>query len=48
MALLFDNDDPNASQGFKNLKAAPPGSVKRHSELAPGRHEELTPSCLPI
>ena len=22
MALLFDNDDPDASQGFKNLKAA--------------------------
>jgi hypothetical protein len=26
MALLFDNDDPDASQGFKNLKAAPAGS----------------------
>ena len=25
MALLFDNDDPDASQGFKNLKAAPAG-----------------------
>ena len=21
--------------------------VKRHPELVPGRHEELTPSCLP-
>ena len=26
MALLFDNDDPDASQGFKNFKAAPEGS----------------------
>jgi hypothetical protein len=26
MALLFDNDDPDASQGFKNLKAAPEDS----------------------
>jgi hypothetical protein len=22
MALLFDNDDPEASEGFKNFKAA--------------------------
>lgn len=30
MALLFDNDDPDASQGFKNLKAA-------REDTAPGQ-----------
>jgi hypothetical protein len=34
MALLFDNDDPDASQGFKNLKAAADDSTGRKIRLA--------------
>jgi len=35
------------AQAFTLARAADP-HVKRHPELVPGRHEELTPSCLPI
>lgn len=34
MALLFDNDDPDASQGFKNLKAAADDSTGGKIRLA--------------